>query len=585
MKIVFALIVLLHGALDISAQINNKPSGPTTVVKGVSDFGVINSLKDIQVKSVKFRKKLHEVPNKFRRFPYANADAYPRKEDPVLQKTIFKSPAISPLESWGGISSNTQGATPPDPSGASSKTHFIQMVNTAMQIYDKSGNSLWGPTSLSSVFPGSANDGDPIVMYDKYADRWFISQFQTSGNKILIAISQTADPLGAWYYYTFSFSSFPDYPKYSIWNNGYYMTANMLEQNAVCFEREKMLAGDPTAKMVALTVPDVSMKSFFSASPAHADGDVLPPEGTPAYLFYFQDDAWEGGVDHIKVWEMQVDWNDVNASAISLKQELPVAAFNTDFDQNWNDLPQPGTAKKLDAIPGAFMYMGQFKNFSKHNSMLLSHTVDVDLTSVKRAGVRWYELRQSANSSEWVVFQQGTFAPADADSRWLGCVAMDRQGNIGMGYSKTGPATFPSLYFTGRKKDDPLGIFTINESIAFEGTGAQEGSNRFGDYAHITVDPSDGLTFWYTGEYIGSTGWKTGVFSFRVGEEYAKDLTIQRLINPVDGDLTATEKLKVVIRNVGTVDAVNFNVTADIAGVKTTEVCSRTVLALSLIHI
>lgn len=571
------LVVLIMSVFFTNAQVGDKPANAETVVKGVSDFGVINALRDIQVTSVNFRKKLHEVPNKFRRFPYVNADAYPRKEDPVQQKKLFKTPALSPIEKWDGMNKATQGATPPDPSGASSKNHYIQMVNTAMQIYDKSGNSLWGPTSLSSVFPGSANDGDPIVMYDKFADRWFISQFQTSGNKILIAISQTSDPLGSWYYYTYSFSEFPDYPKYSIWSDGYYMTANMISQNAVCFEREKMLAGDASAKMVALTVPDVEDNSFFSASSAHADGDVLPPLGTPAYIFYFQDDAWSGGVDEIKVWEMKVDWQNASASTIVLKQEIPVAAFNTDFDQNWNDLAQPNTTKKLDAVPGAFMYMGQFRNFSKHNSMLLSHTVDVDLTAAKRAGVRWYELRQNTGSSKWEVFQQGTFAPEDGESRWMGCIAMDRQGNIGMAYSRTSTTTFPSLYFTGRKKDDPLGVFTINESVAFTGTASQTNSNRFGDYAQMTVDPSDGLTFWYTGEYIGAIGWKTGVFSFRIGEEYTNDLTVERFLTPEDGALTGAESIKVVVRNVGSSIASNFNISANIKGDLTTELCNRAI--------
>lgn len=560
-----------------------KPDFSKKVVRNVSSFGKTGPLRDVKEKPVRKRKKLRVVPNKLRRYKYTNIDALPVKKDPVLQSVLTKTPALSPIESWDGIDHTSQQATPPDPSGAAGKSHYVQMVNTAMQVYNKSGTSLWGPTSLSAVFPGSSNDGDPIVMYDKYADRWFISQFQTAGNEILIAISQTNDPLGSWYYYSYSFSEFPDYPKYSIWNNGYYMTANMGSENAVCFEREKMLAGDPTARMVALTIPNVETNGFFSAMPAHADGDLLPKMSVPQYLFYYQDDGWATGKDRINIWEMKVDWAVPNLASITLTQELEVAPFNTDFDENWNDLIQPGTSQRLDAVPGSFMYMGQFKNFKNHNSMLLSHTVDVDLTTEKRAAIRWYELRQN-NSSTWEVHQEGTYGPSDGDSRWMGCMAMDRRGNIGLAYAKTGTSTYPSIDFTGRKEGDALGVMTINESVAFTGTGAQTNTNRFGDYGHMMLDPVDELTFWYTGEYMGTTGWKTGIFSFKIGEDYSKDLSIVEVLNPVEGVLTSNEKVTVVIKNLGQDPAVNFPISINLNGTVTTDTYSGTLSAGDTVH-
>lgn len=575
-------IFFVFCSLAISAQVG-KPEFAKKVVRSASDFGVTEPLRDVVVKPNPKRKKHHVVPNKLRRYKYINADALPEREDPVLQKSKLRSPAISPTNSWDGIDNTSQGVSPPDPSGAAGKNHYVQMVNVAMEVFDKQGNSLLGPTSLSSVFPGSANDGDPIVMYDKYADRWFISQFQTANNKILIAISTTPDPTGSWYHYSFSFDDFPDYPKYSIWNNGYYMTANMGSENAVCFERDKMLAGDPSARMVALTVPDVESNGFFSASPAHADGDQLPALDVPAYLFYFQDDGWAAGSDRIKIWEMNVDWADPNSASIQLTQELAVAPFNTDFDDNWNDLAQPGTGQKLDAVPGAFMYMGQFKNFKSHNSMLLSHTVDVDLTSNKLAAVRWYELRQGSDQS-WSVYQEGTFGPNDGESRWMGCVAMDRQGNIGLAYSKTSSSTFPSIHFTGRKKDDLKGEMTVNESSAFIGSGSQTGLNRFGDYAQMTLDPIDGLTFWYTGEYIGSSGWKTGIFSFQIGELYSNDVSVSELLKPLDGDLGLSEKVKVVLKNLGSGSVSNFPISFKVNGSLVTETYTGTILSGDTAH-
>lgn len=582
MKRILFLICLIFQSLFSIGQAQ-KPAFSKKVIKSVSDFGKIGALRDIIEKPIKRRKKHRIIPNKLRRYKYTNIDALPLKKDAVLQNVKLKTPSLKPLRAWDGIDYTSQQASPPDPSGAAGKNYYVQMVNTAMQVFDKNGVSQWGPTSLSSIFPGSANDGDPIVMYDKYADRWFISQFQTSGNKILIAISQTSDPLGSWYYYTFSFSEFPDYPKYSIWNNGYYMTVNSSSENVVCFERDKMLAGDLSAKMVALTVPDVETNGFFSPMPAHADGEDLPKSGVPQYLFYYQDDGWANGKDRINVWEVLVDWKDPNVSNIHLSQEIEVTPFNTDFDENWNDLIQPGTTQRLDAVPGCFMYMGQYKDFKNHNSLVLSHTVDIDMSSEKRAAVRWYELRQN-NSSIWELHQEGTFTMPDGASRWLGCVAMDRIGNIGLAYSKTSNTVYPSIKFTGRKSTDPSGLMTISESDAFTGTGSQAGTNRFGDYGHMMLDPVDGLTFWYTGEYMGSSGWKTGIFSFKIGDDYNKDVSIVDIINPVDGALTNTEKVKVVIRNLGKVAATGFSITIAVNGTITSEIYSGTINPGDSVH-
>ena len=191
MKKNLILICLITQSIFLLGQ-KEKPEFSKKVIKNVSDFGKIGALRDIKEKPVRRKKKSRIIPNKLRRFKYTNGDALPLKADAALQTKQLKTPSMSPLKSWDGIDFTSQQATPPDPSGAAGKNYYVQMVNVAMQIFDKNGVSQWGPTSLSSVFPGSADDGDPIVMYDKYADRWFISQFQTAGDKILIAISQTS---------------------------------------------------------------------------------------------------------------------------------------------------------------------------------------------------------------------------------------------------------------------------------------------------------------------------------------------------------------------------------------------------------
>ncbi len=574
-KKIFTILTLAAFTVNAQVEVQLQKKAPAKkAVKTPSNFGYVESLEEIKQKARPLIRKYREVPNKLRRHKYVNQDALPKKEDKARQEGKGKSLSLTPLKSWQGMDESSQGVSPPDPSGAVSANHYVQMVNTAMQIFDKNGNSLWGPTTLSSVFPGSSDDGDPIVLYDKYADKWFISQFQDSPNQILIAISQTNDPLGSWYYYEYDFDDFPDYPKYSIWGDGYYMTANMTAQNAVCFERDKMLQGDPSARMVALTFPDLEDNGFFSALPANAFGETLPQ--TPMNMFYFQDDGWGAASDVIKIWEMDVDWDTPENSTISVKQEISVTPFNTEFDDNWDDITQPNICSKLDAVPGAFMFMANYRQFSDYNAITLCHTVDVDLSpTVINSAIRWYELRETNGS--WSLYQESTYAP-DNENRWMASMSMDRKGNIGMAYSISSSSTYPSIKFTGRRKDDALNEMTISESNAFNGSGSLTSTNRFGDYAHLTLDPTDELTFWYTGEFASASGWETGIFSFKVGEEEDFDAAVIDVINPESGVLTASEQITVVVKNLGKNTISNFPISFNLDGNVVNETFSGSIL-------
>jgi hypothetical protein len=467
--------------------------------------------------------KTHREGNAWERRPRAthdNPNSLPIGMDPVAQLemgTKVSTKAAEPNFNGSG------GAMPPDPTGAAGAEYYVQAVNTSFKIYRKSdggGASISYP--LNYLWPGSSNDGDPIVMYDRYAERWVITQFQTSSNKILFAVSETEDPLGSYFTYEYSFNSFPDYPKYSVWSDGYYMTANSGSQNVVVFDREKMLAGDPTAGRIALNFPSGVSYFFRSVLPADADGG-LPPYGTPNYLFHIQDDGWSGvSYDHIIVFKFQTDWATPSNSSVTISQRIATQPFNAVFTQSWNDIPQPGTSQRIDAIAGVLNYRAQYMRWVNHNTMMLCHVVDVNNASNisnKRAGVRWYELRQYGNDAEWEIYQQGTYAPAGTDHRWLGSIAMDANGHIAMAYSISGPNRFPSIGYTGRYDWDVPGVMTRAELIAVEGGSAQTEGERFGDYSQMTLDPVDPTRFWYTGEYIGPSGARrTRIFSFRIDD-------------------------------------------------------------------
>lgn len=436
--------------------------------------------------------------------------------DPVLQSEDGSRIQRKAIVSFAGQSGS---GIPPDPSGAAGPNHYVQAVNTSFTIYNKSGNKVAGPFSLASLFPGSSNLGDPIVMYDRHAERWFISQFNDDPNGILIAISETSDPTGSYYSYSFDLDEFPDYPKYSIWWDGYYMSSNSTH-TAVVFEREKMLNGDENAKMISLSLPTQRSNGFRAALPADSDGP-LPPNGTPCYFFNLSDNGFGGGAqDQIQVFQMRTNWVTPASSTVTLGTPVSVPSFDAVFSGGFSNISQPGTTTKIDAIQGVLMYRAQHMRWTGYNTMVLSHAVDL---GSNRAGIRWYELRDD-NSGIWNLFQSGTFSPNNTASRFMSSAAMDDLGNIGMAYSVSDATNtiYPSLYYTGRLANDPLGTMTFAESIGFAGTASQSGVNRFGDYAHLSLDP-DGQTFWHTGEYIGGSGSngspRTRVFSFNLSKE------------------------------------------------------------------
>ncbi|MDX1652857.1 MAG: T9SS type A sorting domain-containing protein [Brumimicrobium sp.] len=481
-----------------------------------------------------------------------NPNALPKGEDPARQKDYPKADNDINL----GVNFNgLGGAFPPDPSGAVSPDYYVQAVNTAYRVYNKDGTSSSGAMALNTLWPGSNNSGDPIVMWDRHAEKFVITQFQTGSNKILFAISTTTDPLGTFHLYEFSFPSFPDYPKYSIWSDGYYMTSNTYTQNVVAFEREKMIAGDPSASMIALNLPSFSTGyGFRSVLPADADGD-LPPYGTPMNLFLFQDDSW-GGVseDHIRVLEMEVDWDTPSNSSISLKQNIPTDPFNSVFTNSWDDITQKGTSQKIDAIASVFNFRAQYLRWPGYNTLVLCNVVDVNNNNV--GGIRWYELRQTADTLDWEIHQQSTYAPADGASRFIGSISMDYNGHIGLAYSISGPNHYPGLAFTGRYWWHSLGDMALPETMAIDGQYFQSGGNRFGDYSHMALDP-DGQTFWFTGEYIGSGGSRrTRIFSFNLESQVeieGQEVQKPELILSQSGDqiivegmnLPGDEKMKV----------------------------------------
>ena len=247
-------------------------------------------------------------------------------------------------------------------------------------------------------------------------------------------------------------------------------------------------------------------------------------------------------------FEIDVDFDTPANSTISSPLEIPTDPFNAYFAPfGSGDVAQPGTGQKIDMITGVISYAANYRSFGTHNSWVITFNDNVDGTN---AGIRWIELRNDA-TNPWEVFQEGTYAPADDNSRFMGSAAMDAAGNIGMGFN-IASATLPAgIRYTGRYDGDPLGEMTIAETTIVDGVGVQTNTNRFGDYSHLTMDP-DNFTFWHTAEYFSANNqWRTQVASFSLSSGFAQDVGVNNIINPMNGILTTTETVEVSIRNYG----------------------------------
>ncbi|MFN5620640.1 MAG: GEVED domain-containing protein [Flavobacteriales bacterium] len=521
MKKLFTLWLALFAGTVMVAQSEHQESG--VIVS--SAFHITRPLTEIFAENPVDESKLIKKESSDRqhreatKFEFTPADGAQYDNDPsTMQTAMGDKPSLGYKANWAG--QTAAGFRPYDPSGAVGPNHYIQMINaTVFKVYDKNTGTVLLTGTLGNLWsPATGNNGDPIVMYDKAADRWFLAQFGTSTDrKIYIAVSTTNNPLGSYYTYTYVSPQFPDYLKFSVWQDGYYMTSNQSTQKVFCFERTAMLAGTPGARSVYVnyTPPKAG---FFVPLPGCAADGTLPPAGTPCPIVSYEDNNWGTAyVDRVNIYNMTVNWTPTTPTAtITLASQLPLAAFNSTYNASWNDVSQPGTTQKLDGIGGAMMYRAQWKSWSGYNTMVLNWAVQI---STSQRSIKWVELRQNQSTGVWSVYQEGIYTP-DANTRWMGSICMDNNGSIGLSYLKSNATNiYPGLYYTGRRTCDPLGTLPVTETLVIAGTGSQTGGNRNGDYAHQCLD-TDGVTFWSTSEFMGGTtgtsAARTRIFSYQI---------------------------------------------------------------------
>ena len=451
---------------------------------------------------------------------------------------------------------------PPDPVGDVGPNHYVEMINLVFGVYSKTGTKLLGPVDTGTLWAGFAIDdctdasGDPIVVYDQFADRWILSQFTTRGLDDptgqapfynCVAISQTPDPTGAYFRYAFTTGNFfPDYPKYGIWKDTYVITTREFGPTVeygigvYAIDRNKVIAGDPNAQVVSFFLdgndPDILPLVGDGLLPADVDGKTKPKQDVPIPIVGTQDDdftAYGATFDALNIWELDVHWN-ANAdpdATLELATQLATAPFDSVYPCNGvpgvarDCLPQPGIVNPLQFLD-ILSYRQRptwrlaWRGFKDFDSMVTSQSVEA---AGGMAGMRWYEIRRS-DSGTYSIHQQGTVAGSDVH-RWMGSIAQDKNRAMALGYSVVNATTvFPGIRYTGRVAGDALGTMPQGEGTVINGSGVQTTTNsRWGDYTSMNVDPVDDCTFWYVNEYYTAAGqasspagWQTRIASFKL---------------------------------------------------------------------
>ncbi len=449
---------------------------------------------------------------------------------------------------------DTCGCQPSDSEGDVGPNHYIEAINENIKIYDKSGNTLSGPTSFNSFFSGltgtpctNANDGDPYVLYDWAADRWMISDFafpSFPGSSFwqCIGVSQTNDPVsGGWFLYAIQVDPanptyLGDYPKFALWNSGgspaqnaYFFTVNTFSSpttfngvHVYALDRASMLTGGPAnAISFGLTAADVGASYSFVAATAKPIGDP-PPAGRNEMVLAIDSPA-SGGVTLTQVHArfFHVDFATPANSTFGVgashapNAEITVNGFIDAFTNTTSDLvPQQGTATKLDTLGDKIMTPVVYQNHGGTESLWADSSVCTDAACTGPTGVRWYQFDVTGGNFPATALQQQTWTNAnDGLWRWMPSIAVDQSGNTVIGYSTSSTTIFPDIRYAGRLALDPPSNLAQGEAVMFAGVGFHSGV-RWGDYTRTEVDPSDGMSFYHVNQYAQSGLWHTRVGKF-----------------------------------------------------------------------
>jgi hypothetical protein len=472
----------------------------------------------------------------------------------ALLKNLWRpAPTMpGPLLTFEGIG-DTCGCQPSDSEGDVGPNHYIEAINESFKIFDKSGNTLSGPTGYNTFFApltgtpcNGSNDGDPYVLYDQQADRWMITDFafpSFPGSSFweCIAVSQTNDPVsGGWFFYALQVDPanptwLGDYPKLAIWNDGgtqnaYFLTMNLFASftefdgvRAYALDRASMLSGGP-ANAIGFTVGLAGVGDSYSFVAANFRTGDPPPAGRDEMVL-----AVDGAIPGVTLTQVHarffhVDFaNPANSTFGVGADHTPNAEITVNpFVQAWTaqtyDLvPQSGTGVKLDTLGDKIMTPLVYQNLAGTESLWADQTTMLNYPNGPTV-VTWYQFDVTGGNFPATPVQQQDWSNGnDGLWRWMPSIAVDESGNTVIGYSTSSTTIVPSIRYAGRLTSDPPGNLGQGEGIMWPGVGPQTSGSRWGDYTRTEVDPSNGMDFWHINQYAQSGDWHTRIGKFNFG--------------------------------------------------------------------
>jgi len=480
------------------------------------------------------------------------------------------------------ITSNNDGmaytsVSPADPTIAVGPSHIIQMVNGAqgafLTVFDKAGNTLIPKQYMHDLLytPNYFGYGDPVVLYDVFSNRYFISEFGSDScancfaNSLIIGVSASEDPTAGWNFYKFNPGNFfIDFPKYAAWPNLLFASTNDYSSNGrtyagssvYAFDKAAMIAGNRSVALQRLRLPPSDYPKFISMSPVNISGNTAPVNPDEGLFAYFSDDnrtESPDDVDSLGIVKFKPDFSNPPNSVLSFEAPLVVAPFKSRVCNGSRNCVPSASGDGYDDLSDRFMNKVYLRNFGNKESIVLNHTVDANYPEMPSlAGIRWYELERS--NGPWSIKQQGTYAPDD-DGRFMASMNINASGQIGMIFNHSGPGKYASLYFTGRNVTDEPGKMSYFEFPVVVGDAYGTFSNRWGDYNELVLDPVDDSTFWLAGMY-GSSTWRTRISSFKLQALPTNDLRIINVQSPPANYASCNDTFSpiITIRNNGIIE-------------------------------
>jgi hypothetical protein len=549
------------GGGPVSKSSKNQVQGASQSQTTIAYSGPRNDLRSVSAVRTAPLRHMPAIPPRLAPAPFEREPIRPQPPTdvtgPDLKAQTFVGALVSAPTPTGvsfegvgaGIPGFIPSLIPPDTNGRVGATQYVQWNNASFAIWDKSGRLLYGPVAGNTLFQslGGAcathNDGDPVVAYDILSGRWILSQFVVGASPDFshqcVAVSATGDALGSYYLYDFVTDSanFVDYPKIGVWPDGYYMTGHVfnaagtayLAGRIFVFERDKMLKGEP-ARQLQKDLKKYAGKSQYGFLPSDLDSLTPPPTGAAAFVIG-PDPVTTQNLDSTRV---AVTWGNtptitLTETRISATWSLPPCVGDPSNVQDFNCVPQPSPATAADYVDNLYyhlMYRLPYRNFGANpvqESLVANITNKGSASNPAHGAIRWFEFRNTGSSTTApTVFQASTYDP-DTAYRWMGSIAMDKDHNIALGYSKSSTSIKPGIYITGRLGNDPLNTMGAEATVT-AGSGVQIGANpfnRWGDYSAMTLDPVDQCTFFYTNEYYrnqedgDNEDWATRIASYR----------------------------------------------------------------------